>query len=92
VEYVVNDRKQESMESYFCQFTERSSRRVRRTQWTCGNRTSAGNGILEFIRVYRYSPFLTPLSYISAAVPGTELRKHPIGGYQTLVGNNPTNS
>jgi radical SAM superfamily enzyme YgiQ (UPF0313 family) len=27
---------------------------------------------LKFIRSYRYSPFLTPLSYISTAFPGTE--------------------
>ena len=27
---------------------------------------------LKFIRDYRYSPFLSPLSYISAAFPGTE--------------------
>ena len=28
---------------------------------------------LKFIRSYRYSPFLSPLSYIATAFPGTEL-------------------
>ena len=33
---------------------------------------------LEFIRGYRYSPFLLPLSYISAAFPGTEFWNYAI--------------
>jgi magnesium-protoporphyrin IX monomethyl ester (oxidative) cyclase len=33
---------------------------------------------LEFIRGYRYSPFLVPLSYISAAFPGTEFWNYAI--------------
>ena len=33
---------------------------------------------LEFIRGYRYSPYLAPLSYVSAAFPGTEFWNHAV--------------
>lgn len=71
MEYVVDDRKQERMESYFCQFTEEEFSQIETVaidMWEPYVSRKRHTGIHPGIPGFSV---LTPLSYISAAFPGT---------------------